>query len=375
MTERLRVLVSGALAGDSAQGGATWAVLQYVAGLRRLGHDVVLVEPVGRSTAERVTRFQDVCAEFALDGHAALLVANSKSTVGLPYQRLVEWSRRADVVLNVSGMLADPRLLEPIPVRVYLDLDPGFNQLWQSVQAIDMRFEGHTHFVTIGQAVGLPGCSVPTLGHDWIPTLPPVVLELWPAARDGSGGAFTTVANWRSYGSIEHDGVHHGQKAHSLRRLVELPRRSPEQFELALSIHPDEHSDLELLANHGWRLVDSARAAGTTTAYRAFIQGSRAEIGVVKSGYTASRCGWFSDRSACYLASGRPVVAEDTGFSRTLPTGSGLLSFTTLDDAAAAIEDVRASYPRHCRDARLIAEEHLDSDRVLSRLLERVGVA
>jgi hypothetical protein len=375
VTGRLRVLVSGALAGDSAQGGATWAVLQYVAGLRRLGHDVVLVEPVSRLTAERATRFQSVSSEFALDGHAALVATNSESTVGLPYERLIEWSRRADVLLNTSGMLADPRLLEPIPVRVYLDLDPGFNQLWHSVNAIDMHFEGHTHFATVGREVGRPGCSVPTLGRDWIPTLPPVVLELWPVARGRSEGAFTTVANWRSYGSIEHNGVHHGQKAHSLRRLVELPRRSTERFELALSIHPEERSDLELLVSHGWRLVDSARAAGTTTAYRAFIQASRAEIGIVKSGYTASRCGWFSDRSACYLASGRPVVAEDTSFSRTLPTGSGLLAFTTLDDAAAAIEDVRAAYPRHCRDARLLAEEHLDSDRVLGSLLERVGVA
>jgi hypothetical protein len=183
------------------------------------------------------------------------------------------------------------------------------------------------------------------------------------------------VANWRSYASIEHDGVHHGQKAHSLRRLVELPRRSSERFELALSIHPEEHSDLELLESHGWRLVDSARAAGTTTAYRAFIQASRAEIGVVKSGYTASHSGWFSDRSACYLASGRPVVVEDTGFSHTLPTGSGLLAFTTLDEAVTAIEDVRAAYHRHCRDARLFAEAHLDSGRVLTRLLEQVAAA
>jgi hypothetical protein len=265
--------------------------------------------------------------------------------------------------------------VEPIPVRVYLDLDPGFNQLWQSVHTIDMRFDAHTHFVTVGQEVGRPGCSVPTLGRDWIPTLPPVVLELWPPVRGSARGAFTTVGNWRSYGPIEHAGVHYGQKAHSLRRLVELPQRSPERFELALSIHPEEHSDLALLASNGWRLVDPSRAAGTTSAYRYFIQASRAEICIVKSGYTAARCGWFSDRSACYLASGRPVVAQDTGFSSTLPTGSGLLTFTTVDDAAAAIEEIRTAYGRHCREARLLAEEHFDSDRVLGRLLERVGAA
>ncbi len=374
MTERLRILVSGMVAGDSSQGGAAWAVLQYVAGLRRLGHDVVLVEPVESLTPQRSTRFRQLCSEFRLRDDAALLVTADGSTVGLPYARLVERCRRADVLLNVSGMLADPRLVESIPVRVYLDLDPGFNQLWQSVQAIDMRFDGHTHFVTVGQEVGRRGCSVPTLGYDWIPTLPPVVLELWPRVPGGSGHAFTTVGNWRSYGSIEHGGVFYGQKAHSLRRLVELPRRSTQQFELALSIHPEERSDLALLASHGWRLVDPSRAAGTTSAYRKFVQASRAEICIVKSGYTEMRCGWFSDRSACYLASGRPVVAEDTGFTRRLPTGHGLLAFTTVDDAAAAVDEVRSAYSHHCGNARLIAEEYLDSDRVLGRLLERVGV-
>jgi hypothetical protein len=372
VTESLRILVCGMVARDPSQGGAAWAVLQYVAGLRRLGHDVLLVEPVDRVNPERVERFRQVCSEFALRDAAALLVTSDGSTVGLPYERLAERCRGADVLLNVSGMLVDPRLLESIPVRVYLDLDPGFNQLWQSVHAIDMRLDGHTHFATVGQCVGRPGCSVPTLGREWIPTLPPVVLTLWPAAR-APGPAFTTVGNWRSYGSIEHEGVRYGQKAHSLRRLVALPRRSPERFELALSIHPDEHADLSLLARNGWRLVDPSRAAGTTTAYRDFIQTSRAEICIVKSGYTATASGWFSDRSACYLASGRPVVAEDTGFASTLPTGSGLLSFTSVDDAAETVEEVRSAYPRHSRDARLLAEEYFDSDRVLSRLLERVG--
>ena len=372
MTESLRILVSGMVARDPSQGGAAWAVLQYVVGLRRLGHDVLLVEPVDRVNPERVERFRQVSSEFALRNDAALLVTSDGSTVGLPYERLVERCRGVDVLLNVSGMLVDPRLLESIPIRVYLDLDPGFNQLWQSVHDIDMRLDGHTHFVTVGQCVGQPGCSVPTLGLEWIPTLPPVVLTLWPAAGAPSR-AFTTVGNWRSYGSIEHEGVRYGQKAHSLRRLVELPRRSPERFELALSIHPDERADLALLARNGWRLVDPSRTAGTTSAYRDFIQASRAELCIVKSGYTATASGWFSDRSACYLASGRPVVAEDTGFASTLPTGSGLLSFSSVDDAADAVDEVLSAYPRHRRDARLLAEEYFESDRVLSRLLERVS--
>ena len=269
-------------------------------------------------------------------------------------------------------MLRDERLLGEIPVRVYLDLDPAFNQLWHAVQGIDMRFDGHTHFATVGLALGTPGCAVPTCGRDWIPTLPPVVLDRWPVAEALERDALTTVANWRGYGSIEHEGVLYGQKAHSLRRLVDLPRRTPQRLELALAIHEGEQPDLAALAEHGWRLVDPVEAAGTPERYRRFVQGSKAELGIAKSGYVASRCGWFSDRSACYLASGRPVIAQETGFSAHLPTGEGLFAFETAEDVLAAIDALRSGYERHRRAARALAEEHLDSDAVLTRLLARL---
>jgi hypothetical protein len=236
-----------------------------------------------------------------------------------------------------------------------------------------MRFGGHTHFVTVGLAVGQPGCSVPTCGRDWITTLQPIVLSCWPVAQRIAHDALTTVANWRGYGSIEHRGVSYGQKAHSLRRLVDLPTRTDERFVLALAIHPDETADLDGLARNGWRLVDPRRVAGTPSSYRRFIRGSKAELGVAKSGYVAASCAWFSDRSACYLASGRPVVAQDTGFSRFLPTGAGLFAFETADGVLAAVAELRRDYARHARAARAIAEEHFDSDKVLSRLLDRVG--
>jgi hypothetical protein len=344
-------------------------VLQYVLGLERLGHDVWLVEPVREATEARVSYFRDVVAEFRLDARAALLVAGTERTIGVPYRALGQAARGADVLLNVSGMLQDEALLEPIPTRVYLDLDPAFNQLWHEAEGIDMRFDGHTHFVTVGLALGTPACTVPTCGRDWITTLPPVVLERWPVAERLDRDAFTTIANWRGYGSIEHDGVHYGQKAHSLRRRLELPALADERFELALAIDEGEASDLAALAEHGWRLVDPQEAAGTPARYQAFVQGSKAELGVAKSGYVASRCGWFSDRSACYLASGRPVVAQETGFSDFLPTGEGLLAFETIDDVLAGIETLAADYEVHRRAARSLAEERFDSDRVLTGLL------
>jgi hypothetical protein len=370
----LTILFSGMIAGDPGQGGATWAVLQYLLGFRRLGHDVVFVEPVKTLTPAVTEYFRSVTEEFGLQGSAALLIAGTRKTVGLPYDRLAAVARRADMLVNVSGMLADEELTAAIPVRVYLDLDPAFIQLWHT-QGIDMRFAGHTHFVTIGQAIGRPDCLVPTCGLRWIPTPQPIVLERWPVAGPVTRNALTTVGNWRGYGSVEQDGVFYGQKAHSLRPLIDLPTRTRERFELALAIHPGETTDLAALAANGWHLLDPAAVAGTPDQYQQFIQGSKAEFGLAKSGYAASRCGWFSDRSVCYLASGRPVIAQETGFSRYLPTGTGLFAFARADDVLAAIEAINADYVRHARAAQSIAEEYFDSDRVLTRLLRQIGVA
>ena len=201
------------------------------------------------------------------------------------------------------------------------------------------------------------------------------MLERWPRAGEVTRDALTTIANWRGYGSVEHDGVHYGQKAHSLRLFMNLPQHTRERFVLALAIHPDEQKDLELLDRGGWELVGADSEAGTPQQYQRFIQGSKAEFGISKSGYVLSRCGWFSDRSACYLASGRPVIAQETGFSRFLPTGEGLFAFSRGEDVLAAIERIQGDYEGQARAARELAERELDSDRVLTRLLERLGAA
>jgi hypothetical protein len=370
------------IAADPNQGGATWAVLQYLLGFERLGHEVLFIEQCAESDIEpegetldrsrNGAYFTEVMTAHGFEDRSALLLAGTRKTVGLPYPRLVQRVAGADLLVNISGILTDVELTSAIPVRVYLDLDPAFNQFWQE-SGIDMRFGGHTHFVTVGQAIGSPDCPVPTCGFDWIPTVPPVVLEHWPPVERISHDAYTTVGNWRAYGSIEHDGVQYGQKVHSLRKLIGLPNRTDARFLLALTIHPDETRDLEALKENGWELVDAATVAGTPPDYRTFIAGSRAELGITKSGYVLSGSGWFSDRSACYLASGRPVIAQETGFSRYLPTGEGLLSFETEDDALAAVTEIERDYDRHSKAARALAQEHFDSDSVLSRLVERVG--
>jgi|RhiMetdeSRZDD1v2_1073273.scaffolds.fasta_scaffold01960_4 hypothetical protein len=375
-----RVVVSGMVAADPFQGGASWAVLQYVLGLERLGWEVLLVEewepPTGGPLARTRSAgyFIDIVRAFGLEDRAALLRTGSDEAVGLGYAALRARCRDAELLLNISGILTDPDLIEDIPVRAYVDLDPVFNQFWQE-SGIDMRFAAHNRFVTVGQSLGTPACPVPTLGLDWIPTLPPVVLQRWPVADGPGDGSFTSVGNWRGYGSVEHEGVQYGQRVHSMRNFMELPRRSDARFRLALAIHSGERSDLEAIAANGWELVDPVEAAGTPVRYQRFIQGSGAELGIAKSGYVLARSGWFSDRSACYLASGRPVLAQETGFSRFLPVGEGLLSFETVDDAVAGVESIRSDYGRHARRARQLAEELLDSDRVLSALLDRLGKA
>ena len=382
MTSHLCIVMSGMMAGDPRQGGATWAVLQYLLGLRAMGHDVYFVEPVAPRSlrpegaslpaSANAAYFHDVTTAFGLEDRAGLLLEGTRNTVGLSYEALLAAAARADLLINVSGMLTDTRVLERVPRRLYLDWDPGFNQLWHAVEGIDLRFDAHTHFATVGLRVGTPACAVPACGRRWLPTLQPVVLSEWPVA-DQDGTAWTTVGNWRGYGSIRHGGVHYGQKAHSVRRLIDLPSRTRATLRPALAIHADEVNDLDALRAHRWTLADPGVTAGTPHQYRQFIQASRGEIAIAKSGYVEARCGWFSDRSVCYLASGRPVVAQDTGFVGALPTGEGLLTFTTAAEAAAAIDTVETAYPTHRRRAREIAEEWFRSERVLGLLLDAVG--
>jgi hypothetical protein len=201
------------------------------------------------------------------------------------------------------------------------------------------------------------------------------VLEHWPVSDPRPDGRFTSVASWRGpFAPIEYEGVTYGLRVHEFRRFAELPRRTAETFEVALDIHEAETSDLELLRANDWLLADPSIEAADPWAYRDYVWGSKAELGIAKGMYVKSRGGWFSDRSICYLASGRPVVAQETGFSELYPTGAGLISFEDLDGAAAAVELVARDYPRHVAAARAVAQEHFDSDRVLERLLQRLGV-
>jgi hypothetical protein len=363
------------------QGGIAWVMLHFFLGLRRLGHDVFFFEqcgpgdirPSGASLerSENASYFQSVTRRFGFEDASCLWLAGTEETIGPDLAEVRTIARSADLLLNISGVLKEQTLLEELSTRVLIDLDPAFSQLWHE-EGIDMGFSAHTHHVTVGQAIGTPECPIPTSGISWIPTLQPVVLDLWPKANRIVEDAFTTVANWRGYGSATYEGVHYGQKAHSLRKFIALPKDTGERFLLAMAIDPGEEKDIEALAEHGWEVVDPMTVAKGPADYQSFVLGSRAEFGIAKSGYVASRCGWFSDRSACYLAAGRPVIAQETGFSRFLPTGRGLFAFETSEEIVAAIAELKQDYSGHAEAARELAEEYFDSDKVLARMLESI---
>jgi hypothetical protein len=379
----MRIFVSGMIAADPRQGGATWAVLQYVLGLRDLGHDVFFVEPIAPASIQPASAslaasvnaryFQEVVSRFGLQDRAALLRQDTGESVGLSSPELRRAAADADLLINISGMLREPALRDRIARRVYLDLDPAFNQLWHAAEGIDVGLDGHTHYVTVGNCIGHAACDVPTCGRRWITTLQPILLSEWPASRGDAAAPWTTVGNWRGYGSIQYNGRHFGQKAHSQRKFMAVPRRTHERFLLALAIHSAETDDLAALHANGWSLVEPAAVSATPDDYRAFIRASKGEFGIAKSGYVVSRSGWFSDRSVCYLASGRPVLAQDTGFSGAVPTGCGLMAFSSEDEAVAGLEAIDRNYDRHARAARELAEACFDSKRVLTRLLDEVS--
>lgn len=365
------VVIAAALAQRPNAGGHTWFALQYLLGFRALGWEVTLVDRLDPGMPrEGIGYLAATMERFGLADEWSVLLPDGESA-GRSRSHVRRRLESSDLFLNVMGYLDDEELLGRAPLRVFLDIDPGFGQMWRELGLAD-PFAGHDRFVSVGLNVGSPGCGVPDCGLEWITTLPPVALDHWPAAAGGT--RFTSVATWRGpYGPVEFEGRTHGLRVHEFRRFLFLPERLPAEFELALAIDRADAADIERLRGAGWRLVAPIEVAGDPDAYRRYVQGSAAELTVAKGMYVETESGWFSDRSACYLASGKPVVAQETGFSAHLPTGEGLLTFSDVEEAVEAVEGVRREHERHARAAREIAEEHFAAGRVLSRLVDELG--
>jgi hypothetical protein len=370
-------IVAGALANKPSSGGEAWVRLSWVLGLRRLGFDAWLVERLPSADPEGRRFFEQVVGSYGLQERAALLGAGGDGLFGPGEDEMAEVAAEAEAVFDLSGHLGEGPVLAAPRMRVYVDLDPGFTQAWHADPSVEFSVAGYDRYLTVGQNVGRPDCRIPVAGIEWRSTLPPVLLEEWgPQPLSEGPFRFTTVATWRSpYGGLEIGGRAMGLKHHQFRRFVELPEQMPEaEFELALNIHPGDAADLELLRGHGWKVADPRPAAATPDAFRDYLRGSGAEFSVAQGVYVEAGSGWFSDRTAAYLASGRPALVQDTGVAATLPVGEGLLTFTTPEQAVEGARRIADDPEGHANAARGLAEEHLDSDAVLGRVLESIGL-
>jgi hypothetical protein len=361
--------VAAAIAQRPGYAGHAWAFLQFALGFRDLGFEPILIDRLSGETPGReagVEWFREMTEAAGLGDRCALLLEDG-ATVGLSRDRLRKLIAEAPFLLNIMGFLDDPELREAAQMLVFLDVDPGFTQIWQDRGEADL-LGGHDCFVTVGTNIGSPDCPIPDCGRSWIAIRPPVVLSRWPASPPGSE-SFRSVATWRGpYDPIWDGDKKLGLRVHEFRKFIDLPRRVDAPFELALDIDAADEGDARLLREHGWSLPEPKAVAGTMPAYADFVRGSGAEISIAKNIYVETRSGWFSDRSACFLASGRPVLAQDTGWSDELRS-DGLLPFSTVEEAVEGARKIEEDRVMRGQAARSLAEEAFDSRVVLNGLL------
>lgn len=386
----MRVVVTGLVA-TYPLGGVAWDYLAYVDGFRRLGAEVLYLEDTGgwfyQPRAETFTDDPRASIAYLAAALARIDAGDVVWAVRAPdgtrhgpgAVRLADFCRHADLFLNVSGGCWLRDEYRGARRTAYLDTDPGFTQA--TLQAVergtataDQRFSAaliraHDRFLTFAGAIGDPVCRVPSCGLPWKPTRQPIVLERWRVEPPPPAAAWTTVMSW-THGRPAPviDGVEWAGKEAEMARFLDLPSRAGVPLELAVGGRPPRAE----LAAHGWRVVDARCRSTTMDDYQDYLRRSRGEWSVAKQIYVALRSGWFSTRTAAYLASGRPAVVQDTGWSAHFPTGEGLFAFATPAEAAAALGAVEADYGRHAAAARALAERELDAGRVLTQLLRDV---
>jgi len=373
----VKIIFAGTI-GRSGLGGQAWASLQYLLGFRALGHDVLYLEDCGETTwvwnwekqewdygLDYPSEYVNACLAPVGLGDRWIYRTNAGFR-GLPPDQFHQFCAAADLLILRAAPLWVRRKEYDLPLRrAFIDVDPGFTQisiangdkgLIEGISQCDRRF-------TLGQRIGAPDCPVPTGGGPWLKTLPPVFLPEWPVAQNGATH-FTSIMRWQGFRDAHHNGVSYGQRDREFPNFLDVPKLTQQKFRIAqMGIEP------KLLENRGWETSPGEIISKTPASYREFIQRSRGEFSVPKHGYVKMRGGWFSDRSVCYLASGRPVLVEDTGLSDWLPIGEGVLTFGDLNEAVAAINRIDIDYERHRRAARHLAENVFSTDRVLPALL------
>lgn len=379
MLSSLRIIVTGLIA-QYPLGGVTWDYFQYVLGLARLGHDVYYLEDTGQwpynphegGVSKRcefnVDYLAGLMARFGLSDKWAYRFPWQSQWFGLSDEKRTEVIRSADLLINVSGTLRYPENYRPARRLAYIDTDPVFTQVKLARGQGDFRrlIDTHDVYFSFGENFS---AAVPDTGHRWRPTRQPVVLAEWHPSTHHRD-VFTTVMNWTSSKDVIYGEKSYGQKDTEFMRFLDLPSMvNPTILEIAVNVGKTRRTPWALLARKGWQVAEPRAACPDLDSYRRYVETSKAEWSVAKNGYVVGQPGWFSCRSACYLAAARPVVVQDTGFGAVLPVGEGLLSFRTVAEAVDAIQDVEADYARHAKAARTIAEAYFDSDKVLTRLI------
>ncbi len=386
---RRRVVVLGMM-GRCPFGGQTWLYLNWLRGLHRLGHDVYYVEDdtvwpydpqqnaVTDDCAYSVRHIAACMERIGMGDRWAFRFAGHQDACwGMSERALDDLYRSCDVLLNIVGATDLREEHFAAPLRVYIECDPVTAELRlaQGDEHTRAAFANHHKIVTYGENYGAPDCGVPLNGIRYGKTRQPIDLELWPAAYDPEARFFTTIGNYRQSGSdVEYQGkVYYWSKHHEWERFLDLPSHTDQPFLLAMM--PEDPQDQKRLQAHGWNLVSPFQMSlDIFGEYTAFFRASRAEFTVAKDQNVRLRSGWFSERDACYLASGKPVVAQDTGFGNLIPTGEGLFAVRTPEEALAAIAEINKDYRRHSKAARAIAEEFFDARKVAARLMADVGL-
>ena len=374
----MKILLSGYLFRDPHGGGQIWHHLQYLVGFQRMGHEVYYLEEFGwknssyNAAADVLTsdpsygilRMSELLSLFGLSDRWCFLAENGQA-YGMTREKLASVCGECDVYVNLSGIINWVPELALCRRRVLVDTDPAFTQI--GAHGMGGPFSRYHTLFSYGENVHRSGCEMPTGGFRWLPTRQPVVLDLWEPKPVATDAPITTVMNWSSYGEHKYKGRIYGQKGRQFEPYFSIPLKVSRRMDLAVANAP-WHIRWRLRAN-GWGLADAAAISRTPWTYQEYLSKSAAEFSVAKHAYVSTHSGWFSERSAGYLASGRPVIVEDTGFSKFLPCGKGLFAFRTAKEATASIKEVLRNYPVHEKSARALAEECFDASKVLSDLL------
>jgi hypothetical protein len=388
MPSRDVVVVLGLL-GQFPLAGIAWQLMHYLAGLQRLGFRVFYVEDTGAAPYDpRMKSLVRDCSyslRFIAQTLQRLGMADawayhdglSGQWYGLSSNRVQEICDRAVCAMNLCGA-SNPTMLtfRPKGKLLYLETDPVLYQvrLAQGDPVAGQFLAGHDDHVTYGENLGEADCPVPLPRFHWKKTRPPVVMDFWPFCGGENSRRFTTIATWHNRGKdmVFQGEIYHWSKHLNFLTVADLPRQTSQELELGVEI--DNPAELEIFQRSGWILTDPLLISQDFTAYQNYICQSRGEFTVAKDVVARTKSGWFSDRSACYLAAGKPVVTQETGFSKFIPTGRGLFAFSTVDEALAALETINHDYRAHARAAREIAREYFDSERLLAKMLRDVGV-